>query len=77
MFYPQKCISDNTVCVIEYAYASRVVPFMLHGSYAFYIWPLKDTGLGSEHVVATFSPCHLALFLPSFICKSIEIQAWS
>lgn len=74
MFYPQKYLSDIAVCVIAYACTSRVIAFThLHGSYVSCIWAIMETNIGSQHVVATISPCHLVLFLMSLTRQSIKV----
>lgn len=74
MFYPQKYLSDIAVCVIAYACTPRVIAFTrLHGSCVFCIWAIMDIHIGSQHVVATISPCRLVLFLPSLTHQSIKV----
>jgi hypothetical protein len=77
MFCPPKYLSDIAVCVIADACTSQVIAFTpIHGSYVSCIWAIMEIRIGSQHVVATISPCRLVLILRSLTRQSIDIQTW-
>lgn len=73
MFYPQKCLSDSAVCVITCACTIQVIAITpLHGFCVSFTWKIVKVYICCPDVVATMSPCQVALFLPSLARPSIR-----